>query len=120
MTLGSVTLRSMAFRSKIAAVAIGLMILSTFCIAEARADLFLNFAERDAVWKKLGKRATRTSIPAGLHVGEPISPTMHVFSFTRDLLRSAPPLRSYSYTLLQGEVLIVDSKTKKIVAIVSE
>jgi hypothetical protein len=43
---------------------------------------------------------------------------MHLLSFSRSLRKKIPAIKSYLYTLLHGQVLIVDPSTKKIVAIV--
>ncbi len=86
--------------------------------AQTAADL--TSADRAAIWRSLGKRATRASEPAGLHVGEAIPDTMHVLGFARGLRKQVPAIRRYSYALQHGQVLIVDRRAKKIVSIVSE
>jgi hypothetical protein len=55
-----------------------------------------------------------------LHVGEDIPDTMRLFAFDRHLRKKIPAIRSYAYALLQGHVLIVDRRARKIVSIVSE
>jgi hypothetical protein len=78
------------------------------------------YAQTAEIWRSLGKRAMDTSIPAGLHVGEDIPDTMRLFAFDRHLRKKIPAIRSYAYALLQGHVLIVDRRARKIVSIVSE
>jgi hypothetical protein len=86
----------------------------------AQTAIHLTSSDRAEIWRSLGKRATDTSIPAGLHIGEDIPDTMRLFAFDRHLRGKIPAIRSYAYALLQGQVLIVDRRARKIVSIVSE
>jgi hypothetical protein len=88
--------------------------------AAAAAPHTLSLSSRDQVqiWRHLRQLATRTSIPAGLHVGEVVPDTMDSRAFARDVRRKVPVLRSYSYALTHNQVLIVDRRSKKIVAVV--
>ena len=83
-----------------------------------RHPLSLTSAQRAEIWRGLNKEATRTLVPAGLNVGEVVPDTMHLLSFSRAVRKRIPATRPYLYALLHGEVLIVDPKTRKIVAIV--
>jgi len=82
--------------------------------------LSLTSAQRADIWHSLHKRANDAQIAAGLNVGESVPDTMNLLSFSRSLRRKVPGLRSYKYVLVHGQVLIVNPKTKKIVAIVGE
>jgi hypothetical protein len=84
------------------------------------AALSLTSEERAEIWHRLSEQATRTSVPAGLHVGEVVPNTMHLRSFARDIRKKIPAIRSYSYALLHNQVLIIVLRSKKIVLIVSE
>jgi hypothetical protein len=75
---------------------------------------------RAAIWRSLGKDATDTSVPAGLHVGDVVPDTTRLLPFGHHLGNKVPAIRAYSYALLQGQVLIIDARTRKIVAIVSK
>jgi hypothetical protein len=86
----------------------------------AQTAIHLTSSDRAEIWRSLGKRATDTSIPAGLHIGEDIPDTMRLFAFDRHLRTKIPAIRSYAYALLQGQVLIIDRRARKIVSIVSE
>ena len=86
----------------------------------ARHSLSLTSTQRSRVWRSLNHEAMKTQVPAGLHVGEVVPDTMNFFPFARALRKHVPALRPYRYTLLHGQVLIIDPSTKKIVAIVSE
>jgi hypothetical protein len=88
--------------------------------AAARLPLSLTPAHRAEIWRHLSRDAMRASEPAGLKVGEAVPQTMHLLSFARRLRRRIPAIRPYFYTLLHGQVLIVDPASKKIVAIVEE
>lgn len=83
-----------------------------------RHTLSLSSRQQAAIWRNLGADAMKTEIPAGLHVGEVVPDTMHLLPFTRHLRGKIPAIRHYQYTLLQGQVLIVEPSTRKIVAVV--
>jgi hypothetical protein len=59
-------------------------------------------------------------VPAGLHVGDAVPDTMRLLPFGRHLGNKVRAIKAYSYALLQGQVLIIDARTRKIVAIVSK
>jgi hypothetical protein len=87
--------------------------------AAAQRTLSLTSAEQAEIWRHLSKLAGKTSIPAGLHVGEVIPDTMHSRSFAREVRKKVPAIRSYSYALTHDHVLIIDPRSKKIVFIVA-
>jgi hypothetical protein len=86
----------------------------------AQTAISLTSSEQAEIWRDLGKQATRTSVPAGLHVGEVVPDTMRLLPFGRRLCKRVLAIRSYSYTLLQGQVLIIDPREKTIVSIGSK
>jgi uncharacterized protein DUF1236 len=93
----------------------------TWCSsAIAQSTLQLTSAGRAAIWKSLGKDATDTQLAAGLKVGEKIPDPMNVLPFTARVRKKVPAIKPYSYALVNGQVLIVDAQTRKIVAIVSK
>jgi hypothetical protein len=75
---------------------------------------------RAAIWKSLGKNAADTQVAAGLEVGQTVPDPMRVLPFDRHLRKSVPALKSFSYALVNGQVLIVEARTRKVVAIVSK
>ena len=81
---------------------------------------FLIEAGRAAIWRSLGKDATDTQVAAGLQVGQTVPDPMRVLPFSAHLRKKVPALKSYSYALVNGQVLIVDARTRKIVAIISK
>jgi hypothetical protein len=84
------------------------------------AHAFLTSAERSEIWRILSEPANRTSVPTGLNVGENVPNTIRLLSFADDLRKSIPAIWPYSYALLHGQVLIVNPRSKMIVAIVAE
>lgn len=86
----------------------------------AQSALHLSSAGRAAIWKSLGKDATDTQVAAGLQVGEKIPDPMNVLPFTARIRKKVPAIKPYSYALVNGQVLIVDAQTRKIIAIVSK
>jgi len=84
------------------------------------AALSLTSGERAEIWHSLSKQATKTSVPAGLHVGEVVPSTMRSRLFARDIRKKVPAVKSYSYALLHNQVLIIAPRSKKIVFIVAE
>ena len=94
------------------------MISSSAAFAETTKTL--SSSNQAEIWRSLGKEATRTSVPAGLRVGEKVPNTMRVLSFTHRIRERIPAFKSYSYALLQGQVLIIDPRTRKIVTIIAK
>ena len=88
--------------------------------AGAQSSIDISSASRAAIWRSLGKDATDTQVAAGLQVGQTVPDPMRVLPFSRHLRKKAPAIRSYSYALVNGQVLIVDARTRKIVAIISK
>jgi Protein of unknown function (DUF1236) len=84
------------------------------------AHAFLTSAEQSAIWRILSDRANRTSVPTGLNVGEKVPNTIRLLSFAHDLRKRIPAIWPYSYALLHDQVLIVDPRSKAIVAIIAE
>ncbi len=88
--------------------------------AQAQSGVDLSSANRAAIWRSLGKTATDTQLASGLEVGQTVPDPMQVLSFSHHLRKKVPSLKPFSYALVNGQVLIVDAHTRKIVAIVSK
>lgn len=86
----------------------------------ARHKFSLTSAQRAEIWRGLGNDAMKTQIAAGLNIGEVVPAPMNLLRFDRKLRQNIRALRHHMYTLVHGQVLIVDPRTKKIVAIVGE
>ena len=110
----------MSLNLKISKIALFAILLCCSSSVYAQATISLTSSEQAEIWQSLGKEATSASEPAGLHVGETVPDTMHLIRFARKLRKRVPAIRSYSYTLSHGQVLIINSRTKKIVSIVSK
>ena len=80
--------------------------------------LSLSAAQQSEIWRALGTQARKTQEPAGLNVGEAVPDTMNVLRFSRRLRQKIPAIGPYRYTLLHGQVLIVDPTTKQIISII--
>jgi hypothetical protein len=88
--------------------------------AGAQSAIDISSAGRAAIWRSLGKDATDTQVAAGLQVGQTAPDPMRVLPFSKHLRKTVPAIRSYSYALVNGQVLIVDARNRKIVAIISK
>ncbi len=106
-------------KSRVAKIALYATLLWS-AAAYAQSAIHLSTSARATIWRSLGKDAMDTSISAGLQVGENILSDMRLLSFGQHVRKRVPAIRNYSYSLLHGQVLIVDPGTKKIVAIVSK
>jgi hypothetical protein len=83
-------------------------------------DVPLSPEDRAEIWRALSEQAARTSIPAGLRVGDAIPSTTHLLSFPDNLRNRVPAIFRFSFTLLHDEVLIVDPRSKAVVFIVAK
>jgi hypothetical protein len=88
--------------------------------AQTQTAVDLSSANRAAIWRSLGKNATDTQVAAGLEVGQTVPDPMRILPFSQHLCKEVPALKSFSYALVNGQVLIVEARTRKIVAIVSK
>jgi len=95
-------------------------VLAWSTAAHAQAAPDLSSAGRAAIWRSLGKDAMDTQVAAGLQVGQTVPDPMRVLPFSMHLRKKVPAIKSYSYALVNGQVLIVDARNRKIVAIISE
>jgi Protein of unknown function (DUF1236) len=66
-----------------------------------------------------GEKAERlTSVPFSITVGEAIPRTVHRYRLPVSILVYAPQYRDYEYILVGDEILIVDPRTMRIVAVI--
>jgi hypothetical protein len=110
----------MSLKLKASRIALCAILLCCSTAAYAKTALSLTSAEQARIWLSLGKQAARTSVSSGLRVGEVAPDTMHMLPFARKLRKRVPEIRSYSYALVHGQVLIIDPRSKKIVSIISK
>jgi hypothetical protein len=104
----------------IAAVAWPSMVLAQSPAPAAKRELSLTHAQRSEIWRALGKEAAKAQEPAGLSVGETIPDSMNVLPFSHHLRHKIRVIGHYRYSLMHGEVLIVDPETKKIISVVGK
>jgi hypothetical protein len=79
-------------------------------------------AEQHAkIWTTLrGEKTERlTNVPFSTTVGEIVPGTVHLYSLPVSILEYAPQYRDYEYILVGDEILIVDPRTLRIVAVIA-
>ena len=79
-------------------------------------------AEQHAkIWTTLrGEKTERlTNVPFSITVGEIVPGTVHLYSLPVSILEYAPQYRDYEYILVGDEILIVDPRTLRIVAVIA-
>ena len=79
-------------------------------------------AEQHAkIWTTLrGEKSERlTNVPFSTTVGEIVPGTVHLYSLPVSILEYAPQYRDYEYILVGDEILIVDPRTLRIVAVIA-
>ena len=79
-------------------------------------------AEQHAkIWTTLrGEKTERlTNVPFSTTVGENVPGTVHLYSLPVSILEYAPQYRDYEYILVGDEILIVDPRTLRIVAVIA-
>jgi len=79
-------------------------------------------AEQHAkIWTTLrGEKTERLSnVPFSSTVGEIVPGTVHLYSLPASILEYAPQYRDYEYILVGDEILIVDPRTLRIVAVIA-
>jgi hypothetical protein len=79
-------------------------------------------AEQHAkIWTTLrGEKNERlTNVPFSTTVGEIVPGTVHLYSLPVSILEYAPQYRDYEYILVGDEILIVDPRTLRIVAVIA-
>ena len=67
-----------------------------------------------------GEKTERlTNVPFSTTVGEIVPGTVHLYSLPVSILEYAPQYRDYEYILVGDEILIVDPRTLRIVAVIA-
>jgi hypothetical protein len=65
-----------------------------------------------------GKAERLTNVPFSITVGEAIPETVRLYSLPVSVVEYAPQYRDYEYILVGDEILIVDPRTLRIVAVI--
>jgi Protein of unknown function (DUF1236) len=82
----------------------------------------LTDAQRQEIWQGVSKQATNESLPAGSKaaVGETAPGSIKIEPLPNDVSAAVPVVKSYDFAMAQGQVLIVDPSSKRIVDILSQ
>jgi Protein of unknown function (DUF1236) len=67
---------------------------------------------------RIEKSERLTSVPFSTKVGEAIPGTVHLYVLPVSIMEYAPQYRGYEYILVGNEILIVDPRTMRIVAVI--
>ena len=67
---------------------------------------------------RIEKSERLTSVPFSTKVGEAIPGTVHLYVLPVSIMEYAPQYRGYEYILVGDEILIVDPRTLRIVAVI--
>jgi hypothetical protein len=67
---------------------------------------------------RVEKSERLTSVPFSHKVGEAIPGTVHLYALPVSIMEYAPQYRGYEYILVGDEILIVDPRTLRIVAVI--
>jgi hypothetical protein len=68
---------------------------------------------------RVEKSERLTSVPFSHKVGEAIPGTVHLYALPVSIMEYAPQYRGYEYILVGDEILIVDPRTLRIVAVIA-
>jgi hypothetical protein len=67
---------------------------------------------------RIEKSERLASVPFSTKVGEAIPGTVHLYVLPVSIMEYAPQYRGYEYILVGNEILIVDPRTMRIVAVI--
>jgi hypothetical protein len=81
----------------------------------------LTDTQRLEIWQGVSKQATNEGLPAGFKaaVGETVPGSIKMEPLPNDVSAAVPVVKSYDFAMAQGQVLIVDPSSKRIVDILS-
>jgi hypothetical protein len=82
----------------------------------------LTDAQRQEIWQGVSKQPTNEGSPAGFkaEVGGTVPGSIKVKPFPNDVNAAVPVVKSYDFAMAQGQVLIVDPSSKRIVDMLSQ
>jgi hypothetical protein len=74
------------------------------------------------IYQDINKVSTKESAPAGFDakVGAVVPSTISLHALPSDVASKVPTVKPYDYAMLQGKVLLIDPKAKKVVDIVTQ
>jgi hypothetical protein len=81
----------------------------------------LSVEQHAKVWNTLhsGKADRLTSVPFSISVGEVVPGTVRLYDLPDSIVEYAPQYRDYEYILVGDDILIVDPRTMRIVAVIA-
>jgi hypothetical protein len=82
----------------------------------------LTDAQRMEIWQGVSRQATNEGLPAGFKaaVGETTPGSIKMQPLPNDVSAAVPVVKSYDFAMAQGQVLIVEPSSKRIVDILSQ
>jgi len=83
----------------------------------------LTVAQRDQIWQGASRQVTNESpLPAGFKadIGEAVPASMKLQPMPKDVSDQVPVVKSYDFAMLEGQLLIVDPGSRKIIDIISK
>jgi len=80
--------------------------------------LTLTNSQREAIWEMLGNQAGYTG--PNLHDGQVVPDEMILQALPNTISNQIPAVKTYDYTMLNNQVLIVHPVTKRILAVVAD
>lgn len=69
-------------------------------------------------WAELLPRQSIAKVPAAISVGEAIPRTVHLYRLPPRIVEYAPQYRDYEYILVGDDILIIDPRTHRIIAVI--
>lgn len=89
--------------------------------AKSDAPAALSAEQHAKIWTTLrGEKTERlTNVPFSTTVGGIVPGTIHLYSLPVSILEYAPQYRDYEYILVGDEILIIDPRTLRIVAVIA-
>ena len=79
--------------------------------------LTLTNSQREAIWQMLANQPNATG--KSLNIGQVVPSSVSLQPFATSVSDQVPAVKSYDYTMLNNQLLIVDPASKKVVAIVA-
>jgi hypothetical protein len=82
----------------------------------------LTDAQRQEIWQGVSKQPTNKGLPAGFkaEVGGTLPGSIKMDPWPNDVSAAVPVVKPYDFAMAQGQVLIVDPSSKRIVDILSQ
>jgi hypothetical protein len=85
-------------------------------------SLGLSSDQARTIYQDINKLGTKGSAPAGFDakIGAAVPSTISLHALPSDVASKVPAVKPYEYAMMQGKVLLIDPKAKKVVDIVTQ